>query len=178
MNRIVYIFFMSLLIFLTNQSVVTAQSTGTRLKDHESNYQKSVIWFSQPREITDIRLLLQDGKKELAVEKARDYVASLENISGPDAKQFRYFALNALCAALTSTGETNEAIDTCSRAIEINPSLWQAINNRGTAYYVSGQIESALADYRNALNLVQGSEPLVELIQHNIGLAEKKTSGF
>jgi len=37
---------------------VVAQQTGTRIKGVESSYQESVVWFDQPHEITDIRLLL------------------------------------------------------------------------------------------------------------------------
>jgi tetratricopeptide (TPR) repeat protein len=128
----------------------------------------------EPSEITGIRTLLQEGKKELAVEKAKDYVERIKNIAGPEAKQLRYFGYNALCAALTSKGDIKEAVDACNRAVNINPSLWQALNTRGTAYYVSGQYELAMKDYRKALEIVKGLEPLVDLIQHNIGLTEKK----
>ena len=126
------------------------------------------------KQLSQIRSLLQTGKNELAVEKARVFVASLKTVSGNEARQLRYFALNALCAALTSTGEIKEALDACSRAIKLNPSLWHAINTRGTAYYVSGQFEPALKDYRKALSMVKGSKPLVDLIQHNIELTENK----
>jgi len=176
MNIKISVFIISLLFVSAGQYNVAAQQTGTRIKDSDSPYMQSVVWFTQPREITDIRLLLQEGKKELAVEKARAYVASLENVDGAEALQRRYFALNALCAALTTTGKLEEAIDSCDRAVMINPSLWQALNNRGTAHYVSGQIDLALKDYRKALSLVEGSEPLVDLIQHNIRLAEAKKS--
>ncbi len=175
MNRkILLIVFISLLFVLTGQYGVAAESTGTRIKNVESSYQTSVLWLSMPRNIAEIRSLLQEGKKELAVNKARDYVASLKTVSGPEAKQLRYFAHNALCAALTSTGKIKEAIDNCSRAIKLNPSYWQAFNTRGTAYYVSGQNKKALVDYRKALSMVKGSKPLVDLVQHNIDLAEKK----
>ena len=177
MKRIISIVIISLLLALSGKYAVAAESTGTRIEGSENAYQKTVVWFSQPSEITDIRLLLQEGKKELAVEKAREYVASLENVAGYEAKRIRYFALNALCAALTSSGEIKEAIETCSRAIELNPSSWEALNTRGTAYYVSGQIELALEDYRKALGMVHGTESAADLIQFNIGLAEKKKTG-
>ena len=174
MNRKISIFIISFLFVLTGLYAAAEESTGTRIKDADSNYPTSVIWFSEPGEITGIRTLLQEGKKELAVKKAREYVARLKNVAGPEAKQLRYFAFNALCAALTSKGEIKEAVDECNRAVKINPSLWQAFNTRGTAYYISGQNELALEDYRKALAIVQGSESLVELIQHNIGLVENK----
>ncbi len=177
MNRKILIVFLSLLFVTAGQYKLIAQETGTRIKDIESPYMESVLWLSQPHEITEIRLLLQDGKKERAVEKARAYVAGLKNVDGAEAQQRRYYGLNALCAALTSTGELKEAIDTCSQAIRLIPSRWQAFNNRGTAYYISGQIDLALKDFREALSQVQGAEAVTDIIQHNIRLAEGKKTG-
>jgi tetratricopeptide (TPR) repeat protein len=174
MNKKISIFILSLSFVLSGLYAAAEESTGTRIKDMDSNYPTSVVWYDEPNEIIEIRILIQEGKKELAVEKAREYVTRLKSIAGPEAKQLRYFAFNALCAALTSKGEIKEAIDACSRAIEINPSFWHALNTRGTAYYVSGQNELALKDYQKALGMVQGSESLVELIQHNMALVEKK----
>ncbi|MBN1831651.1 MAG: hypothetical protein JW896_06015 [Deltaproteobacteria bacterium] len=176
MNRKLLIAFLSLLFVSAGHYKVVAQETGTRIKEGARTYPEAVVWLTQPHEIVAIRLLLQEGEKERAVEKARDYVASLENVRGAEAKQRHYDALSALCAALTSTGELNEAIDTCSQAIALYPTHWQALNNRGSAYYVSGQIDLALTDYRKALSQVEASEAVTELIQHNIGLAEAKKS--
>ena len=174
MNRKILIIILFLLFVSADYYKVDAQQTGTRIKNADSSYPESVIWLNQPREITDIRLLLQDGKKECAVKKARDYVAKLENLGGFEARQRLYYGLCALCGALTSTGELEEAIETCNRAVKLEPGRWQGLNNRGTAYYVSGQIDLALKDYREALLQVQYSEMLTELVQHNIGLAEAK----
>ena len=176
MKRSILIVFLSLSFVLTGHFKVFAQQTGTRVKGANSAYKNDVIWFSQPHEITEIRLLLQEGKNELAVEKARAFIAGLKNADDTGTRQRRYYGLNALCAALTSTGKLKEAIDTCSRAVKLNRSIWHALNTRGTAYYVSGQIDLALKDYRKALSLVQGQgvEAEVDLIQHNIDLAEAK----
>ncbi len=177
MKRMISIVVISLILTVSGEYAVTGETTGTRIKDLESTYPETVVWFAPPVEITRIRALLQEGKKELAVQRARKFLASMENVSGFKAKQIRYFALNALCAALTSTGEVEEAIETGSRAIELFPSSWEALNTRGTAYYVSGQFELALEDYRKALSMVPESGSTAELIQFNIGLAEKKKSG-
>ena len=176
MNRKILIVLLSLLFVSAGIYEVVAQQTGTRIEGANSFYPETVVWLDQPYEIDAIRLLLQEGKKERAVEKARDYVESLENALGVEAKQRRYYGLNALCAALTSTGELNEAIDTCSQAIELYPTHWLALNSRGTAYYVSGQIDLALKDYRKALSQVGASEAETNLIKHNISLAEAKKS--
>jgi tetratricopeptide (TPR) repeat protein len=176
MNRKILIVLLSLLFVSAGIYEVVAQQTGTRIKGADSSYPETVLWLDQPYEIDAIRLLLQEGKKERAVEKARDYVESLENARGVEAKQRRYYGLNALCAALTSTGELNEAIDTCNQAIALYPTSWLALNSRGTAYYLSGQIELALMDYRKALSRVEGLEAETDLIKHNISLAEAKKS--
>ncbi|NLD37323.1 MAG: tetratricopeptide repeat protein [Desulfatiglans sp.] len=174
MKKKISFFIIPFLFLISGLYAAAEESTGTRIKGMDSSYPQTVVWFSEPSEITGIRTLLQEGKKELAVQKARDYVARLKNIAGPEAKQIRYFAYNALCAALTSKGDIKEAVDECSRAVKINPSLWQALNTRGTAYYISGQYKLAMKDYKKALEIVKGSESLVDLIQHNIGLTEKK----
>jgi surface-anchored protein len=176
MNRKILIVLLSLLFVSAGIYEVVAQQTGTRIEGAVSSYPETVVWFDPPLEIDAIRLLLQEGKKERAVEKARDYVESLENARGVEAKQRRYYGLNALCAALTSTGELNEAIDTCNQAIALYPTSWLALNSRGTAYYVSGQIDLALKDYHKALSQVGASEAEANLIQHNISLAEAKKS--
>jgi len=176
MNRKILIVLLSLLFVSAGIYEVVAQSTGTRIKEGARGYPESVLWLTQPHEITAIRLLLQEGKKERAVEKARGYVASLENVRGAEAKQRRYYGLSALCAALTSTGELNEAIDACGQAIALYPTRWQALNNRGTAHYVSGQFDLALTDYRKALDQMGLSESVADLLQHNIRLAEDKKS--
>ena len=176
MNRKILIVLLSLLFLSAGIYEVVAQQTGTRIKDVDNIASESVFWLKQPNEINNILSLIQEGKKERAVEKARDYVASLENAIGAEGKQRRYYAFTALCGALTSTGELSEAIDTCSQAITLYPTRWQALNNRGTAYYVSGQMDLALTDYRQALNQTGISEEETYLIQRNIELAEAKKS--
>jgi Flp pilus assembly protein TadD len=151
--------------------------TGTRIRDGGGKAPEIVVWFNEPSEVTDIRLLLQQGRKQLAVEKARAYVTDIENLPGGEAQVRLYFGLSALCSALTSTGEWQEAIDACTRAIGLFPSRWQAFNNRGVAHYMSGQFDKAMQDYRQALSLVQDSEPIVDLIEHNIGLANARATG-
>lgn len=149
-------------------------STGSHIMEAGGKMPQSVVWYSEPTEITDIGLLLQAGEKQKALEKARSYVAKLKNVEGGEARVRRYYGLNALCAALTSMGEYGEAIKTCSDAIEIFPTRWQALNNRGVAYYASRQIDKARQDYQEALSHATDSEPVTDLIKHNIALAETK----
>lgn len=148
--------------------------TGTRIRDGGGKQPQTVVWFSEPHEITDIRLLLQAGHKQQAVDKALWFVAEMRKVAGEEARVRLYYGLCALCAALTSAGVLPEAATACTEAIGLYPTRWQALNNRGVAYYASGQIDQALGDYRRALAAVRDSEPLTEMIQHNIDLAEAK----
>ena len=173
-NSIIHIFL--LLAFGCYTDIALAQ-TGSHITGSPHNAPETVVWFSEPREITDIRLLLQAGKKQEAIELARKYMNKLQGIAGLEAQVFRYYGLNALCAALTSAGQLHEAIENCSRAIKMFPKRWQALNNRAVAYYISGQTELALQDYNLALSQVQESKPLAELIQHNIDLVNAKKAG-
>jgi Flp pilus assembly protein TadD len=171
MNRKMIIQALGLLVMV--QAEVAAQ-TGTRIEGAGGKMPETVIWYTEPTEITDIRLLLQSGEKQRAVDKARAFVSGIQYVSGVEARVRMYFGLNALCAALTSTGELQEAIANCDKAIDIFPTRWQALNNRGVANFMAGQTGKALQDYQQALDMVQNSEPLTELIQHNIALAESK----
>ena len=164
----------TIIVFLSMGHICAMAQTGSRIKEGGGKQPETVVWFSEPTAITDIRLLLQAGKKQQAIEEARDFVSGLRSVAGAEARTFLYFGLSALCSALTSIGEYQEAIKACSEAIDIFPSRWQALNNRGVAYYAWGKIDLALQDYRQALSLVEGAEPVVEMIQHNLKLAEAK----
>lgn len=163
-------------VFATAYSLATAaaagqSSTGSHLDSRVTDL--DVIPFSEPDEVSNVRRLLQDGRGPEAVAAARNYLARLERDKTQEqGATYRYFALNALCGALTQVGELDEAIATCSRAIKLNPQHWSAVNNRGTAHYVSGSYEEALADYQDALTLAP--EEAAETIRHNIQLSEDK----
>jgi Flp pilus assembly protein TadD len=58
--------------------------------------------------------------------------------------------------------------------VKISPSYWQALNTRGTAYYISGQYELALKDYRKALEIVQGEESLLSSSAQTSGMWKRK----
>lgn len=178
MNRIIiFIHIFLALACCSYTNVAMAQTTGSLINNAPHYTPETVVWFNEPREITDIRLLLQNGKKQEALTLAREYLRKLHGIAGMEAKVLRYYGINAMCVALTSNGELHEAITTCSRAINMFPTRWQAINNRGVAHYMSGNFDQALKDYNLALTHVQASKPLTKLIQHNIDLANAKKSG-
>jgi tetratricopeptide (TPR) repeat protein len=161
-----------LAVLLVCTASLAAQTTGTRLGGY--NQKSQVVWLNTPREIHDIRKLLQQGQTSQAVAKAREYVASLQHFQDAEGRVLRYFALNAFCAALTKAGELPQAIATCSAAIDLIPARWQALNNRGTAYFVSGDYTQALQDYRRALSSQNEAGAATEIIQSNIRLAESR----
>ena len=165
-----------LLTFACPANVVQAQ-TGSHIKDNTVKTPETVVWFSEPREITEIRLLLQQGQKQEAVKKARGFLQKLRGVGGSEAQVRRYYGLSALCSALTMSGELDEAIESCNKAVQLYPNRWQALNNRGVAYYMSGKLELAEQDYNQALTTVQSSEPLTALVQHNMDLVQAKKSG-
>jgi tetratricopeptide (TPR) repeat protein len=55
--------------------------------------------------------------------------------------------------AFGESGNHNEAINAYSRAIELNPKLANAYNNRGVAYYHLGNHQQAIRDYDKAIEL-------------------------
>lgn len=177
MNRLILTLGASILLICTFPVNKAQAQTGTHIKSAEVISPETVIWFSQQTEIAEIRLLIEDGKKQEAVAKARTYLKTLQGISGREAEVRRYYGLCALCSALTVTGELDEAIESCGKAIKLYPKYWQAFNNRGVAHYMSGQYDLALEDYNQALDIVKGSDPPAELIQHNIDLVQAKKSG-
>jgi tetratricopeptide (TPR) repeat protein len=80
-------------------------------------------------------------------------------------------------------GEYGLAIADATKAIEIDPKLAAAYNNRGDAAEKSGDIDRAIADYRDALRLDPGarrmkeallrlhqSDPMVPIDGHKPGL--------
>ena len=64
----------------------------------------------------------------------------------------------------------NEAILEFSRAIQINPSLWQAYGNRGNAYREKGDFDKAISDF----NTVILNNPKEALAYYNRGLTYNK----
>jgi Flp pilus assembly protein TadD len=166
----------ALVLLLLAGTNAQSQTTGTRLAPYR---QKTlVIWYDEPHEIAAIRHLLQEGQGERAVKLAREFVLTVSALeTGGEGQAVLYYALNALCAALTKTGELTEAIGTCDKAIDLVPWKWHAYNNRGTAHFVSRDYASALRDYRSAGETLNDGEDARFIIESNIKLAESRLAG-
>jgi len=146
--------------------------TGTRLDSRGAR--PISLQINETSAIAEIQRLLGAGETEEAVELARRYVESFErtqHVSFREVLPARYFAFNALCVALTQSGEGDEAADACTRAIDLLPQRWTAINNRGTARFVAERYGEALADYRLALRVAPPDPAVEATIEHNIALA-------
>lgn len=159
----------------TTQAQERVARTGSRLDSDSSS--RLVYQFSAGAEVQRVLDLLEQGRTDDAVEYARDYVDSLSSkayVGGTSILRERYFALNALCAALTKAGRPDEAVATCSEAIERQPSEWTAFNSRGTAHYSSRRFDLAAADYLRALELAPSDEDVRAMIEHNLALTEQR----
>ena len=153
---------------------VQLDTTGSRAGHHSAG--RVVVSFDVPAAIRRVQALMENGQNDEALALIEDYVASLDNaafVGGGSEAQQRYLAFTAHCAALTGVGRLDEAVSTCTDAIELNPSRWTAINNRGTAHFAGGDYEAALADYERAREVApKGS--VMAAIEHNIGLARRR----
>jgi len=146
--------------------------TGSRLT--QRSIAVGTFWINGASEINEVRNLLQNERPEQAVKVARKFVYQVRKTASFGAigrTRVLYDALNALCVALTVKGDADEAVDTCSEAIRLQPSDWRAVNSRGTAYFTLGNFRAAMEDYRRALATEPKSEKVVDLLRRNLQLA-------
>ncbi len=146
--------------------------TGSRVGS--SSTQRMIYRFGESNEVRRVLGLIESGKTEQAVAFARDYVDSLDSavaVSGTPVPLERYYALNALCVAQTKAGHIEDALATCTRAIEVSSGRWTAFNSRATAHYSARNFEQAAADYRRALDVAPDDEDVRATLEHNLSLA-------
>ena len=96
-------------------------------------------------------LLQQQGRIEGAIEKWR----SIANVAGEEDRHLQAQAWFSI-GHLRSQGERVDweaVLDASARAIELNPDLAEAYNNRGAAKNKLGRYEAALADLNQAIRL-------------------------
>jgi tetratricopeptide (TPR) repeat protein len=145
--------------------------TGTRVDSHTAR--PMVLQLNESSVLDEIQRLINEGDTAGAVELARRNLASFDHtvrVNPDENLPARYFALNALCVALTRHGEPDEAAEACTEAIGLLPQRWSAINNRGTARYTAGRFGEALSDYRLALRVAPREPNITATIEHNINL--------
>lgn len=129
---------------------------------------QTTLWLKAPSDIGKMRKLLREGRPDEAIRLAEKFLDTV-HLPSP----YRYSGLNALCIGHTMKGEIDQAIAACNRAIDMMPSKWEALNSRATAHYTAGRFQAAIDDYRKALALAPG----LDVVQHNLELAEGRLSG-
>lgn len=165
---------MSVIVALTTVLSLSAYGqtplTGTRINAAAASNSILSLQLEEPSEFNQIQGLLAQGKADAALKLALQYVERVES-TGSDLTS-RYFAHNALCVVYTSTRDDAKAEQECTRAVELMPGQWSALNNRGTARYLVGNMEGAKQDYLRALEQA-GKKKERELVQHNLDLVDR-----
>ena len=85
----------------------------------------------------------------------KEYASDLGEIRGPEARQKRQEAAihNNRGLAYRDEGDYDRAIESFTKAIELNPNYAVAYNNRGDVYRENGNFDRAIADYTKAIEL-------------------------
>jgi len=148
-------------------------TTGSRLPGVSGAQPLQITQFKPAPELKTIRRLLADGKALEARKAALAYVEKVERAA--QEASTRYFAYNALCVVFTNTGELDKAEEECSRAVDMMPSQWQALGNRGTVRMVAGDYEGAWDDFVRARAAVgPQNEDAAAIIVHNAELLRQR----
>ena len=120
------------------------------------------------REIAAAVQLQQQGKIKEAIEKWR----SIATVAGEEDRPLQARAWFSI-GYLRSVGEGADleaAVDAYTKAIELNPALTEAYNNRGSVKDDLGQPAAALADFDQAIEL----DPILATAYFNRGNARRE----
>lgn len=151
------------LLLLVSGSAMAA-STGSRTG--AKGQPLTIVEFDEPSELKAVRAALAAGEPQVAVAHAQSLLA---RDPSPEA---RYAGLNALCAARTSAGERDAALDACNSAVAMHPNRWMALNTRGNLHLVTGAPGEAVADFQRALEQLPADSPQADVVRHNLALAQ------
>jgi len=101
----------------------------------------------KPPVMKQVERLLQ--KKQPQPQQALDLLATREHRLHPSQTQ------GMRCQALVMLKEADQAVEACSQAIEFNSlnEQWIDHNNLGAAYLYTGDLQAALASFKNALKI-------------------------
>ncbi|MEZ5757990.1 MAG: hypothetical protein R3D86_07200 [Emcibacteraceae bacterium] len=136
------------------------------------------IDFASDDTINAIRNLINEGDTSGAVREATKLVTSLaQSERAGEKSNYRYDAYNALCVSLTANKEYEKAMDACNEAIQQSPKRWQAYNSRGSLNYKTENFEQALADYKSAFSRASDIPRIKKILEHNIKIAEVRSTG-
>ena len=173
-NRIFFTLASVLGLCVLNIHVLQAEPERTGTNVNSKSIPSQILMLQKPDEVETIRQLLMDGRKTAALTAAENYLEKVNRTTLRHEKLPRYYVWNAYCTVLTSLNKVEEAIAACSTAMAIDSDKWSAVNNRGTAKFVGGMLQDALADYRAAMTMVdEDNRKARETIEHNIALAQQ-----
>ena len=91
-------------------------------------------------------------------EEAITYLTKVVDAGAANALIFRYRG-----EAYENNAQYDEAIKDFNTALQLDPKLFGAINDRGAAYAKQGNLDAALADFKSILAVTGGSDPVVLL---------------
>lgn len=83
-------------------------------------------------------------------------------------------AYNNLCVGLIGLGRLDDAMEACTRAIDLKPRQWISYNNRANIYFHHGDYDRALAEYYKALTFSPGDDVLLGNIALTIKTRQSK----
>jgi tetratricopeptide (TPR) repeat protein len=115
---------------------------------------ESAIDFGSEQHLADGAFALLIGNFDEGIRLTR------KGLEAPPHYSDRSAALSNLCAGFVGSGDYRQAVDTCTSALELNEKNWQALNNRGFAYYKLGDLEAARRDIDQGLELQPSSREL------------------
>ena len=141
-NRILAILAVPILFFVLSPDV-RAEETRTTL------------WFGTPTIITDGTRMVKGDDVDRGMDLLRQALdLNLDMTS-------KAMALTNLCMGHIRKMEYAEAMSLCERALEMRPSQWQAVNNRGCAHFGLGDMDAAVRDFTRASMLNPDDEDIM-----------------
>jgi len=140
---------------------VSAQGTD---KLRGGAYAIKTFYISKPEILKNLPDLLRKGKHDRALKSVNELISTIETDS---MAPYAYHAYAALCVTETAREDHPSALKACNKAISYRPGYWEALNNRGALYYVSGNIDGARADFE-AASLTTPNSEAAELITRNL----------
>lgn len=143
--------------------IVPASAQGTD-KLRGGAYAIKTFYISKPEILQSLPELLRKGKHDRALKRVNKLISTIETDS---MAPYAYHAYTALCVTETAREDYPSALKACNKAISYRPGNWEALNNRGALYYVSGNIDGARTDFEAASLSTPNSEA-AELISRNL----------
>jgi len=92
-----------------------------------------------------------------AMEARHDENAALALLDADIARAPTAQALALRCEIRVRLQDTAKAVDDCTQALKLDPKSALAFQNRGDAYYNSGDFKTSLSNYDNAVSLAPGA---------------------